>query len=233
MRFVFTTSASLEAASLAGLSESAQSETQRSSIAALAFRAANDARHCATESPRIAYLGTVDFVKMHPGFFDAIDGLPDDDIRVSVWGEVDPSGPVAARARAMRHPERVKLCGADSRSCEPRFRTPISFSIRCSPITTARPRTRLSKRCHSGWLRSSWTMRQRRRLFVHGETGLVAQSTEEAGSLLQTLLSSPDLRERLSRNAAMHVAETRTPAISAHDLMVLWLGMLSKPPTGP
>ena len=61
--------------------------------------------------PAIAYLGTVDFVKMHPGFFDAIDGLIGDDIRVSVWGEVDPSGPVAARARAMRHPERIKFCG--------------------------------------------------------------------------------------------------------------------------
>ncbi len=47
-------------------------------------------------------------------------------------------------------------------------------------------------------------------------------------SFFQMLLSSPDLRERISRNAARHVAETRTPAHSVQDLMILWLGLLSK-----
>src|SRR5262249_33985219 len=61
--------------------------------------------------PGVAYLGTVDFLKMHPGFFDAIDAVVDDDLRVSVWGEIDPRGDVAARARTMRHPERVNFMG--------------------------------------------------------------------------------------------------------------------------
>ena len=53
---------------------------------------------------------------MHPGFFDAVDGLLDDDVRIMVWGDFDPTGPVAARAKAMRNLTRVNFMGqtADS-----------------------------------------------------------------------------------------------------------------------
>ena len=61
------------------------------------------------------------------------------------------------------------------------------------------------------------------------KTGFIAQSIEECVSLLQTLLSSPEVREKISRNAIRHVAETRTPAHSARDFMILWLGLLSEP----
>ena len=63
-----------------------------------------------------------------------------------------------------------------------------------------------------------------------GETGFVARSIEEAASLLQMLLSSADVRERVSRNAVDYVAKNRTPKQSAQDFMILWLGLLSKPP---
>ena len=62
-----------------------------------------------------------------------------------------------------------------------------------------------------------------------GETGFVARSIEECISLLQMLLLSPEVREKISRNAIRHVAETRTPARSARDFMILWLGLLSEP----
>ncbi len=38
-------------------------------------------------------------MKMHPGFFEAIDRLAGDDISVAVWGRVDPSG-AGGRTRA-------------------------------------------------------------------------------------------------------------------------------------
>ena len=61
------------------------------------------------------------------------------------------------------------------------------------------------------------------------ETGFVAASIEEIGSLLQTLLLLPDVQEKISRNAIRHVAETRTPALSAQDFMIQWLGLLGEP----
>jgi hypothetical protein len=63
----------------------------------------------------------------------------------------------------------------------------------------------------------------------HGETGFVAHSIEECAALLRMLLSSPALRERISRNAMRHVAETRTPARSARGFMDLWQGLMGEP----
>ena len=61
------------------------------------------------------------------------------------------------------------------------------------------------------------------------KTGFVAKSIEECGSLLQTLALLPDVLQKMSRNAMRFVAETRTPAVSARDFMILWLGLLSEP----
>ena len=111
-RFVFTTEASLAAPSVA---ERRQIARKKIAVVNSGFGYANALpRPMRRGKPRIAYLGTVDFVKMHPGFFDAIDGLIDNDIQVSVWGHVDPAGAVAAKAKAMRHPERIAFMGETS-----------------------------------------------------------------------------------------------------------------------
>ena len=60
------------------------------------------------------------------------------------------------------------------------------------------------------------------------ETGFVAKSIEEIGSLLEMLLLLPDVRERISRNAIRDVTETRSPAQSAQDFMILWLGLAQR-----
>src|SRR5262249_42736125 len=62
-----------------------------------------------------------------------------------------------------------------------------------------------------------------------GQTGFVASSIEEIGSLLDMLLLLPDVREKLSRSAIRSIAETRTPAMSAQDFMILWLAVLAEP----
>jgi hypothetical protein len=61
------------------------------------------------------------------------------------------------------------------------------------------------------------------------ETGFIATSVEELGSLLQSLLLLPDVRERISANAIRHIAQTRTPAVTAQDFMIQWLGLLAEP----
>jgi len=58
----------------------------------------------------------------------------------------------------------------------------------------------------------------------------VAHSIEECAGLLQLLLSSPGLRERISGNAIRDVAENRTPASSARKFLDLWRGLLDEPP---
>ena len=62
-----------------------------------------------------------------------------------------------------------------------------------------------------------------------GETGFVAQTAQECTRLLETLLTSADLRQRMARNAIDYAASCHTPAQSARDLTILWLGLLATP----
>src|SRR5262249_45035947 len=109
-RFVFTTEASRVSRSVAALPADVQANI-RVINSGFGFTGLPRPARTPSAAPAIAYLGTVDFTKMHPGFFDAIDALAGDDIRVSIWGSVDPSGAVVERARAMRHPERIHFSG--------------------------------------------------------------------------------------------------------------------------
>ena len=228
MRFVFTTKASLDIPSVGLLSE-----TARSKIAIIksgfGFRGAGPRAPVRDRKPAIAYLGTVDFVKMHPEFFDAIDSLIGDNIRVSVWGAIDPSGSVAARAQAMQRPERVKFCAETAEPAVALSDADIFF-YPLQPDHYGTAENALIEAMSLGLVPVVLNNAAEMAIIRDGETGFVARSIEEAASLLQMLLASPDVRERVSQNAVSHVAETRTPDQSARDFMILWLGLLSKSP---
>ena len=228
MRFVFTTSASLDNTSLALLSEDAQS---RLAVINSGFGIPGAERRAPMRNrkPAIAYLGTVDFVKMHPGFFDAIDRLTGDDVRVSIWGAIDLSGPVAARARAMRHPERVEFCGETAEPTAALSSASIFF-YPLQPDHYGTAENALIEAMSLGLVPVVLNNAAEMAIIRDGETGFIARSIEESASLLQMLLSSPDMRERVSRNAVDQIAETRTPDQSVLDFMIVWLGMLSKSP---
>ena len=229
MRFVFTTRASLDIASLALLSDAARS---RLAVINSGFGFAGAERRVPLRDrkPAIAYLGTVDFVKMHPGFFDAIDEQLHDDVRVSVWGAVDPSGPVAARARAMRHPERVKFRGETPEPAAALAEADIFF-YPLQPDHYGTAENALIEAMSLGLVPVVLNNAAERAIVHDGETGFIARSIAESVPLLHMLLSAPDMRERMSRNAITQIVQTRTADQSVRDFMIVWLGMLSKSPT--
>jgi glycosyltransferase involved in cell wall biosynthesis len=226
-RFAFTTESSRAIPALATLPARAQ---QNLVVINSGFGFADPPRRKLSHdrAPAIAYLGTVDFVKMHPGFFDAIDELEGNDIRVSVWGEVDPSGPVAARAGAMRHPERIHFCGHTLDPAVGLSDADIFFyPLQRDHFGTAE--NALVEAMSLGLVPVVLNNPAEMAIVRHGETGLVARSIEQCTASLQTLLSSPNVRERMSLNAARDAAETRTPARSAHAFIDLWRALLGEP----
>lgn len=228
MRFVFTTEASRAIASIALLPQAAQNNIAVIN-SGFGFQNRQQRMSARARKPAIAYLGTVDFVKMHPGFFDVIDRLIGSDIRVSVWGAVDPSGLVAARARAMRHPERIKFCGETPEPEAALSEADIFFyPLQSDHYGTAE--NALIEAMSLGLTPIVINNPAEMAIVCDCQTGFVARSTEECVSLLQMLLLLPDLREKISRNAIDYVAETRAPEHSARDFMILWLGLLSKEP---
>lgn len=211
-RFVFTTEASRSIA-----------EAARNNIAVInsGFGFAEDARaRRKIRKTSIVYLGTVDFVKMHPGFFDAIDRL-NGDVEVSVWGTVDPLGPVAARALAMQHPERIEFQGATADPAAALSNADIFFyPLQRDHYGTAE--NALVEAMSLGLVPVVLDNPAEMAIVRGGETGFVAHSIEQCAALLQLLLSSSDLRHELSRNAMHHVAETRTTQRSAQQFATLW-----------
>lgn len=226
-RFVFTTPASLP------LAETVSKTAKRNTWAVNSGFGFSDASpRSSRETPAIAYLGTVDFVKMHPGFFDAIDQMAGDDIRVMVWGAVDPSGEVATRAQAMKHSERIQFFGETTDARHALSQADIFFyPLRPDHYGTAE--NSLVEAMSLGLAPVVLNNPAERAIVRHGETGLIGQSIEECAFLLQKLTSSPDLRTRIGANAARDVSENKTPAQAANDLMILWLGMLAEPKRVP
>ena len=220
-RFVFTTEASRSIPSVAGL--------PGRKIAAInsgfGFRDALRRTPSRGKKPAIAYLGTVDFVKMHPGFFDAIDRLVGGDIRVSVWGDADSA--VVARAQAMRHPERVHFCGDTVEPAAALSEADIFF-YPLQPDHYGTAENALTEAMSLGLTPVVLNNPAERSIIRDGETGFVAHSIADCVSLLQILLLLPELRDKISQNAVRYVAENLTPAHSAQDFMILWLGLLSE-----
>jgi len=224
-RFAFTTEASLSSPSVMELPAGTESKL---AVINSGFGFANVSRRIPAKgrAPSIVYLGIVDFVKMHPGFFDAIDCLVGGDIRVSVWGAVEEA--VTVRARTMLHPERIVFRGETKDPAVALADADIFFY----PL----------QRGHSGTAENALVEAMSLGLSAvvldnpaeaaivrDCETGFVASSVDECVSLLQMLLLLPDLRDRISKNAVRDVEENRTPAQSALDFMILWLGLLSEP----
>ena len=147
---------------------------------------------------------------------------------LSVWGSLDPSGPVAARVRAMRHPERIEFCGETCRACRRAGEADIFF-YPLQPDHYGTSENALIEAMSLGLVPVVMNNLAEAAIVVDAKSGFIARSIEDCVSLLQMLLLLPDLRGKMSQTAIRHIAETRTPAQSALDFMIVWLGLLCEP----
>jgi glycosyltransferase involved in cell wall biosynthesis len=224
-RFAFTTEASLSSPAVNELPEDAK---RKLAVINSGFGFANTTRRTPVKgrAPAIAYLGTVDFVKMHPGFFDVVDRLVGN-VRVSVWGNADDA--VVVRSRAMLHPERIVFCGETKDPQAALAEADIFFyPLRRGHFGTAE--NALVEAMSLGLSAVVLDNPAEAAIVRDCETGFVAHSIDECVSLLQMLLLLPDLRDKISKNAVREVEENRTPAQSALEFMILWLGLASEEP---
>ena len=223
-RFVFTTEASLTVASLANAAR------ERIAVIDSAFGfTPSDVERGNSETPRLTYLGTVDFVKMNPGFFEVIDRL-DHNVQVSIWGEAYER--VLARARDMNNPERVRFHGPTQAPAQALASAEIFF-YPLQPDHYGTAENALIEAMSLGLVPVVLDNPAEAAIVRHNETGLIARSIDECTALLQGLLGSKEERERLSRNAAAAVANSRNPARSAEAFLNLWRLLLDEAPRVP
>lgn len=217
-RFVFTTPASLKAPGVA--------PSEKNAVINSGFGFGHVPRRKPAEKPKIAYLGTVDFVKMHPGFFDAIDALPDDNIRVSVWGAADAD--VQRYAQATRHPGRIDFRGQTSDPAAALAEADIFFyPLQHDHYGTAE--NALIEAMSLGLVPVVMNNPAELAIVRDGITGLVAQSIEECAAHLQMLLAAPERRAAMAQAAIDDIAKTRAPKISAQQFVDLWQSLRLEP----
>ena len=223
-RFVFTTSASLAAPGVAALRTA---DPRKIATINSGFGFSSVAAREPTATPAIAYLGTVDFAKMHPGFFDAIDALEGDDINVSVWG-ADAAGEAAARVARMRHPARVRLRG---QTADPRAALSEAgiFFYPLQPDHYGTAENALIEAMSLGLTAIVLNNPAETAIIRDGVTGLIGRDIADCTALLRTILGTSDRRAQIGRNAMQDVAATRSPEISAQAFVKLWQSLLDEP----
>ena len=221
-RFVMTSEVSWSITTVAALRKAS---AQKFAVINSGFGFA-EVRPKPAESGSVTYLGTVDFVKMHPDFFEVVDRLAGDAIEVCVWGAADPE--VMARALRMRHPERIRFCG---QTAEP-ARALAGASIFFYPLQRDHYGTAenaLVEAMSLGLVPVVLNNPAELAIVRDGENGFVAQSIDDCVSLLHLLLSSSGLRQKVSQNAISSIAQTRTPTLSAQKFESLWRTLLNEP----
>jgi glycosyltransferase involved in cell wall biosynthesis len=179
--------------------------------------------------PAIAYLGTVDFKKMHRGIFDAVDALDDDMTPVSLWGHISPE--VAACAAAMRHPERIELRGHTLDPASALADADIFFyPLRRDHYGTAE--NALIEAMSMGLAPVVFDNPAETKIVTHGKSGFVAHTIDECVQYLRRLVRAPSLREEMGVNAARAV-QTKSPARSANAFVALWAALAAERSTVP
>ena len=174
--------------------------------------------------PAIAYLGTVDFKKLHRGIFDAVDALDDDMAPVSLWGHISPE--VATCAAAMRHPERIKLRGHTLDPVSALADADIFFyPLRRDHYGTAE--NALLEAMSMGLVPVVLDNPAETEIVDHGKSGFVARSIDECVACLRRIVQAPSLREAMGAGAAL-AAQTKPPAHSANAFVKLWADLIAE-----
>lgn len=228
-RFVFTSPCSLQAPEIATLSDTVRA---RLGVVGSGFGFEDeriaDAVPASETSAAIAYLGTVDFVKMHPAFFDIVDAVDNADIHVSVWGGFDVQGEPARRARAMRHPERVRLEGQTADPCAALQAAGIFFyPLREDHYGTAE--NALIEAMSLGLVPVVLANPAEKAIVTDGVNGVVAADPADMAARLGHLLAEPEERARLSAAARATARDRYQPRRSAGLLDEHYRALMGEP----
>ncbi|SEI10123.1 Glycosyl transferases group 1 [Methylobacterium sp. 275MFSha3.1] len=165
---------------------------------------------------RCGYIGTLDFVKLHPRLFDFLDAV-ESPISVGLWGQYDPQGPVAVGAAAMRRPGRVRFEGyADDPA---RVLSDLDlFIYLLAPGHYGTGENALVEAMSAGCVPVVWGNAAEAAIVSDGETGRVVRSGEEFIATIAELSAAPARLARLSAAARIEATRRHSPAATAQVL---------------
>jgi glycosyltransferase involved in cell wall biosynthesis len=176
--------------------------------------------------PVIGYLGTVNFVKMHKGFFEAIDHL-EHNAKAIIYGAIDPV--VQDYAKTMNNSHRFEFRG-ETATPDAAFAEMDIFFYPLQPEHYGTGENALVEAMSTGLPVVVLHNPAEMEIVSHRKTGLVADSIYNCNMWLDKLIRSRELRKTIGYNAAIYAATMKTPKRAAISFMRLWESMLKEAP---
>jgi len=174
---------------------------------------------------RVGYLGTLDFAKMSPHFFEVVDAVDAEPFQVSLWGAYDPNGPLVHAARRMQHPERIRFEGHAADPAAVLGKTGI-FLYLLQPQHYGTAENALVEAMSLGCVPLAFANPAEQAIVDHGVTGFAEADIPAAVRRLEWMLKQPETLEEIGQRAMAVTTATRTPAISAKRFERLYRDLL-------
>lgn len=225
-RFVFTSPCSLTWSGLERLPEEVR---RRLAVVGSGFGYdAPEPLPPASQRRDIAYLGTVDFVKMHPDFFAMIDSVARNNLKISLYGTFDSDGEPARAWRGMNYPERVSFEGQTSDPRPILERCSIFFyPLRPDHYGTAE--NALIEAMSVGAVPLVMGNPAETAIVRDGENGVVANDLYDVAVKLAAMIDDPASLDRMSQRAIADAAAFHHPARSMRIFEGLYRDLIDCP----
>ena len=176
---------------------------------------------------RFGYLGTLDFLKLHPAFFDFVDAV-ESNIRVHLWGRYDPAGEVAQRAAAMRHPRRIVFEDFTNDPAGVLSKLDV-FVYLLSPEHYGTAENALVEAMSAGAVPIVFANVAETYIVKHLHTGYVVASQAEFVSLIAGLIRDPAQLEPIRSAARAAVVRHHSPELSIVTLNSVYSSLMFQP----
>ena len=178
------------------------------------------------------YLGTVDFVKMSPDFFAAVDAIDADNFEIRVYGACAENAPPTLSHHAMRHPERVSMMGQTDDPAGALSQLDFFFyPLARGHFGTAE--NALVEAMSAGLAPLVLDNPAEMAIVSHGETGLVAADLGDLSQKLSEIIGDRRLRERLGDAAAKDAQRRFRPEVSRDAFAALYARLAATPRATP
>ncbi len=151
----------------------------------------------------VGYIGTVDFIKLHPDFIRLHDEIDLPEVKVVIVGTGASFKRVQSQIQQAQHPERFVLSGQveDVTSV---FEQLDVFGYPLCPENYAAAELVLQEAMLAGVPPVIFPYGGARDLVVDGQTGLIVASEADYPKAIERLYFDRELRERLGTNAQLH-----------------------------
>ena len=180
----------------------------------------------------VAYIGTVDPVKMHPRFAELSAAVDVPGVRFVVCGSGDGFAAIASRAEELGVRERFELRGYVE-DVGAVLAEADAFGYPLVPGNYSGSELVLAEAMHAGVPPVLLPHGGAAASVEHGVSGIVARDEEKYPRAIERLAADPALRARLGEGARRHVARHRSPRVVASAWARIYEDLLARPKAVP